>query len=291
MARTDEESNRHVHVATINILPDDIFREIFAICLLDPYEHPTLCMWEWQGLVQVCQRWRQIIYASPRYFDLHLCCTRGMPFRKDLSLWPEFPLIIQYYIQEDEDDLVAALGHPDRVRRIDLDIASSKVVEAVTAMEVPYPLLTHLKLTGNKDRDTPYLSKRFLGGSAPCLQHLSLVDVGLLDLPKLLLSARDLVSLRLDNIPPWGHILPEEIVGGLVGLTRLKTLSIRFPIPYRRWGSPMDPSPQSCAILPALTKLEFQGGSKYLDELMVQIDTPRVEDVRIEYSELDVQAP
>ncbi|KAH9177293.1 hypothetical protein EDB89DRAFT_1935777 [Lactarius sanguifluus] len=158
-------------------------------------------------------------------------------------------------------------------------------------MEVPFPLLTHLKLTGNKDRDTPYLSKRFLGGSAPCLQHLSLVDVGLLDLPKLILSARDLVSLRLDNIPPWGHTLPEEIVGGLVGLTRLRTLSIRFPIPYKRWGSPMDPSPQSCAVLPALTKFEFQGGSNYLDELTAQIDTPRVEDVRIEYSDLDVQAP
>ncbi|KAH8977212.1 hypothetical protein EDB86DRAFT_1277084 [Lactarius hatsudake] len=291
MARTDEESN--IHVATINILLDDIFREIFAICLLNPNEHPARCMWEWQGLVQVCQRWRQVIYASPHYFDLHLRCSNETPFRKDLSLWLELPLIIQYYIQEDEDGLIAALGHPGRVRHIELDLASSKVVEAVTAMEVPFPLLTHLELVGYKDRPKGilYLSNRFLGGSAPCLQHLSLVDVGLLDLPKLLLSARDLVSLRLENIPPWGRISPEEIVGGLVGLTRLRTLSITFAFPYKRWASPMDPSPQSCAVLPALTKLEFQGGSKYLDELMAQIDTPRVEDVRIEYSELDVQAP
>ncbi|KAH9020972.1 hypothetical protein EDB84DRAFT_549953 [Lactarius hengduanensis] len=49
--------------------------------------------------------------------------------------------------------------------------------------------------------------------------------------------------------------------------------------------------PQLCAVLPALTEFEFRGGSKYLDELMAQIDTPRVEDVKIEYSELDVQAP
>ncbi|KAH9169006.1 hypothetical protein EDB89DRAFT_2073425 [Lactarius sanguifluus] len=291
MARTDKESNRHV--ATINTLPDDIFREIFAICLSDPDEHPVVCMWEWQGLVRVCQRWQQVIYASPRYFDLHLCCTNGTPFRKDLSLWPEFPLVVEYYVAEDDDDLNAALEHPNRVRRIDLSIASSEVFEAIEAMEVPFPVLTHLEITGHEEEDRPkdmlYLSDRFLGGSAPCLQHLSLESAALEDLPKLLLSTRDLVSLRLENFPPWGYISPEEIAGGLAGLTRLRTLSIRFAFPYERWGSPMHPQP--CVVLPALTEFEFRGDSKYLDELMAQIDTPRVEDVRIEYSELDVQAP
>ncbi|KAH9020970.1 hypothetical protein EDB84DRAFT_1621471 [Lactarius hengduanensis] len=293
MARTDstdKESNRHV--ATINILPDDIFREIFSICLSDPDEYPNDPMWEWQRLVRVCQRWRQIIYGSPRYFDLHLCCTNGTPSREALSLWPEFPLIVQYYIAEDDDDLNAALEHPDRVRRIDLSIASEEVVEAIKAMEVPFPVLTHLELTGHEEEDRPkdmlYLSDEFLGGSAPCLQHLSL-EAAFMNLPKLLLSTRDLVSLRVENFPPWGYISPEEIVGGLAGLTRLRTLSIKFAFPYEQWDSPMHPQP--CAVLPALTEFEFRGDSKYLDELMAQIDTPRVEDVRIEYFELDVQAP
>ncbi|KAH9013158.1 hypothetical protein EDB83DRAFT_2680383 [Lactarius deliciosus] len=291
-AHTDEESNRHV--ATINILPDDIFREIFAIRLSKPYKHPSQCMRVWQGLVRVCQRWRRIIYASPRYFDLHLYCSNlsGLRF-KDLSLWPEFPLIVQYYIECDEDDLIAALEHPDRVRRIVLHMSSEEVSDTIRAMEVPFPVLTHLELTGHKEevrpKDMLYLSDRFLGGSAPCLQHLSLESAALGDLPKLLLSARDLVSLRLEDFPPWGCISPEEIVGGLAGLTRLRTLSIRFTFPYERWSSPMPPQP--CAVLPALTEFEFRGGSKYLDELMGQIDTPRVEDVKIEYSELDVQAP
>ncbi|KAH9028386.1 hypothetical protein EDB85DRAFT_1971055 [Lactarius pseudohatsudake] len=193
---------------------------------------------------------------------------------------------------EDQDDLTAALEHPDRVRRIDLNITSSEVFEAVEAMNVPFPVLTHLELTGpDEDRlkDMLYLSDRFLGGSAPCLQHLSLEAVALMNLPKLLLSTRDLVSLRLENFPPWGYISPEEIVGGLAGLTRLRTLSIQFAIPYERMDSPMHL--QSRAVLPALTKFEFGGGSGYLDELMAQIDMPRIEDVRIEYSELDVQAP
>ncbi|KAH9013160.1 hypothetical protein EDB83DRAFT_2680384 [Lactarius deliciosus] len=253
MARTDGESNRHV--ATINILPDDIFLEIFAICLSNPYEHPSGHMRLWQRL--------------------------------DLSFWPEFPLIVEYYIEEDEDDLIAALEHPDRVRCIDLRITSSEVFDAVEAMEVPFPVLTHLELTGHEEnrlKDMLYVSDRFLGGSAPCPQHLSLESVALGDLSKLFLSARGLVSLRLENA--WGHMSPDEIVGGVAGLTRFRTLSV---IPYERWGSPMPPQP--CAVLPALTEFEFRGDSKYLDELMAQIDTPRVEDVRIEYSELDVQAP
>ncbi|KAH8977496.1 hypothetical protein EDB92DRAFT_1822322 [Lactarius akahatsu] len=145
-------------------------------------------------------------------------CGNGKDWcRKDLGLWLGFPLIIQYYIQEDKDDLIAALGHPDCVHRIELDIANSEVVKAVTVMEVPFLLLTHLELAGYKDRqlkDMLYLSNRFLSGFASCLQHLSLVDVGLLDLPKLLLSACDLIYLQLKNIqvPPWGHILLEEIL-------------------------------------------------------------------------------
>ncbi|KAH8995496.1 hypothetical protein EDB86DRAFT_2921284, partial [Lactarius hatsudake] len=136
-----------------------------------------------------------------------------------------------------------------------------------------------------------YLSDRFLGGSAPCLQHLYLEAVALMNLPKLLLLTHDLVSLRLENfLPWWGYISPEEIVGGLAGLTRLGTLSIRFTIPYERIRNSFM-HPRSCAVLPALTKFEFRGGSKYLDKLMAQIDTPRVEDVRIEYSQLDIQAP
>ncbi|KAH8994398.1 hypothetical protein EDB86DRAFT_1273185 [Lactarius hatsudake] len=290
-AHTDEESNRHV--ATINILPDDIFREIFAIRLSKPYKNPTRHMRLWQTLVRVCQRWRRIIYASPRYFDLHLYCSNlyGLRFR-DLSLWPEFPLIVQYYIECDEDDLIAALEHPDRVRRIVLRMSSEEVSDTIRAMEVPFPVLTHLELTGHEEdrlKDMLYLPSDFLGGSAPCLQHLSVTSAALGDLPKLLSSTRDLVSLRLDNVSPWGRISPEEIVEGLAGLTRLRTLSIRFVIPYERWGRPMHPQP--CAVLPALTEFEFRGGSTYLDELMAQIDTPRVEDVKIEYSELDGQAP
>ena len=43
---------------------------------------------------------------------------------KNVGRWPEFPLVVRYYFPEDEDDLIAALKHPDRIHRIDLNITS-----------------------------------------------------------------------------------------------------------------------------------------------------------------------
>ena len=113
-------------------------------------------MVEWQRLVQVCQRWQQIIYGSPQYLDLHLYCSVGVPFsfRKNLNRWPDFPLTLRYQIgpEEDEavDDLIAALEHPNRVHSLDLYIGSwdSRVYEVLKKMQVRVPALTRLELEG-----------------------------------------------------------------------------------------------------------------------------------------------
>ena len=73
---------------TPNSLPDSIFLEIFAFCLSSipsEYLYNTRHAQEWQILVQVCKRWEQFIYGSPRYIRLHLHCsnsrTNGTPFK------------------------------------------------------------------------------------------------------------------------------------------------------------------------------------------------------------------
>jgi hypothetical protein len=288
------------HAATINILPDDIFLEIFAFCLRD-YGHSIECTRIWQRLVHVCQRWRQIIYASPRYLDLHLFCSNGTPFRKCLSYWPPFPISIAYrlpnsdyrdhHYSEDEDDhdveLIAALEHPDRVHHVDLDITTSgsRVEEVVAMMQVPFPVLTHLELTAYMVSALP---DGFLGKSAPCLQHLRLAGVPFPDLPSLLLSACDLVSLQLDCIPPTGFISPEAMVMGLAGLTRLRTLSIRSPILSPEQTRRL-PDPPMLTVLPALTQFVIGGNNEYVEDLLAQIDTPQVDGVVIEYPMQEVQ--
>ncbi|KAH9168483.1 hypothetical protein EDB89DRAFT_2203228 [Lactarius sanguifluus] len=304
VARAHGESNRHA--MTIDILPDDILLEIFAFCLHDPRTSLDSMrhMRVWQRLVHICQRWRQIIYASPRRLDLHLCCSNNTPFRtlKNLSLWRDFPLAVVFFISKGQDDLIAALEHPARVRRINiLTTMYQDVFEVVEAMRVPFPALTHLELTAPEDNDYDPdvldIPDGFLGGSAPCLRHLHLKNISFPGLPTLLLSARDLVSLQLDSVPPtysnYGHISPEEMVSSLAVLTKLRTLSI-YRYPSDQSPLPSDeqrrgPVPPMLAVLPALTRFEFGCDFGYLEDLVAQIDAPRVEDVRIDYLMDEVQ--
>ncbi|KAH9166389.1 hypothetical protein EDB89DRAFT_2004022, partial [Lactarius sanguifluus] len=89
-AQTHGIGVRRRHATTINILPDEIFLEIFAFYLCN-CKPASWRMWEWRRLVRVCQRWRQIIYGSPRYLDLLLYCSNGVgrsPVKKDLTSWP-----------------------------------------------------------------------------------------------------------------------------------------------------------------------------------------------------------
>ncbi|KAH9170067.1 hypothetical protein EDB89DRAFT_1353418 [Lactarius sanguifluus] len=136
--------------ATINILPDDVFLEIFAFCIRGPCWNSIERMRVWQRLVHVCQRWRQIIYASPRYLDVHLYyCSNVTPFRKDLSRWPAFPISIAYHFPNSDDlfpefasddvELFAAFERPDHVRSVDLTTTTSEVEEVVALMQVSFP--------------------------------------------------------------------------------------------------------------------------------------------------------
>ena len=288
---------------TVNILPDNIFREIFAFCLSDivaTFYDYFFHMAEWKRLVQVCQRWRQIIYGSPRYLDLHLYSSYVMPFRKSLSLWPDFPLILVYSIFPDDEsnDLIAALEHPNRVHHLHLIIKSwdSEVFEK---MRVPFPALTDLDFTGpdwEHGKDVYDISNNFLGNAAPCLQHLHLDGMSFHGLPDLLLSTRSLVSLQLEDMPAlfyggYGYISPKAMARGLAGLTRLRTLFIKFRFPGSveglEKGRRLDPPMREA--LPSLTEFAFSGESKYLEVLMARIDMPSVEDIEIVYFPLGVE--
>jgi hypothetical protein len=221
-----------------------------------------------------------------------------MSFKENLGLWPEFFLNISCCIPRDEDNLMAALQHPDRVCHVRLymssEVESSKVDEVLGLLQVSFPMLTHLNLSRSVD-EVLDLPDRFLGAAAPGLQDLSLGAVSFPALPTLLLSTRDLVSLRLESIPPTGYISPEAMVGSLVALTKLRTLCIEFPNPIdselplcqQSRYLPMDPPVP--AALPALTEFQFHGDSEYLEDLLAQITMPQVEVVDIEYFKPEVE--
>ena len=278
---TDESEN----IMSIKKLPDNVFLEIFDYCRKDHKFH-DIPVWRWHELVHVCQSWRQIIFESPRRLDLQILCTRGTPVRESLDIWPPFPIAIQYhygrtFTPSDTDNLFAALAHHSRIRQVDLYLTGLQLGEVATVMQQPFPALTHLTLQWFKERP-PALPSGFLGGSAPCLQHMHLERILFPALPVLLLSTSDLVELTLGRIPPGGYISPESMAICLAALPRLKTYFIGS-CSVTSHTDRMGPPPVTRFSVPALIDFGFDGDSEYLEDLVARIDCPRLNVISIGY--------
>jgi hypothetical protein len=150
-------------------------------------------------------------------------------------------------------------------------------------MQEPFPALTCLEL--NACYIPPVHPDSFLGGSAPRLRKIHLTRVPFPALPNLLLSASDLVTLSLTDIPHSGYISPEAMVTGLSPLTKLKHIHFCFRSPGRLFP-PNEESRhhlQSRVFLPTLSQLRFEGVSEYLEDLVARISAPLLEEVYISF--------
>ena len=260
---------------TIDILPDIALLEIFDFYL------DTAWIEDWHTLVHVCQRWRIVVFGSPRRLNLRLCCTITSPVKELLDVWPLLPVIVVVHSFETwcgtygEENIIAALEHNDRICEI---CCPSLPLAVLAVMQQPFPELTRLQL-GFGTEASPDLPTSFLGGSAPRLQTLTLDCIAFRGLPKLLLSATHLVKLEIVRIPYSGYISPESMVSGVSALTRLERLAIGFNSPLYlpdRKGR----HPQTCT-LPVLTELWLMGVCEYLEDLVARIDAPLLDNLAI----------
>ena len=288
---------------TINILPDDVLLHIF---LIDGYHHYKdtrfyfkvdgdeyrvgRLSWRWHRLVHVCPRWRSIVFASPNYLDLRLVCGPGTPTELT-SIWPPLPIIITntfepYNAMPEDFDFDTAIVHPDRLREIrlfDLTRLHLQGLASATRMQEQFPALIHLSLHC-ADHSAVALPDGFLGVSAPRLQSLVLSSIPFPALPKLLLSATDLVHLILYKIPHSGYFSPETIVTRLAVMPNLDYLTISFQSPLSRpHRENRRPPPPIHTVLPALTRIEFKGASEYLEDFVSRIDTPLLDSIDITF--------
>ena len=274
---------------SIDALPDDVLLPIFDFYLhedLGPNESTRA----WQSLVHVCRRWRSVVFGSPRRLELRLFCTNTTRSRDMLDIWPTLPLIIEgdrFYSTRCVDNIVAALEYSDRVCEIDLqNFGTFDLERFLAAMQQPFRELTYLGLGRDRGIDdiheTVVVPDSFLGGFAPRLEDLWLDWIPFPGLPKLLLSATHLVDLRLDQIPHSGYFSPDAMVAALSALTSIEYLTLTFESPE---SSPdletrrLPPSTRS--VLPVLTSFQFKGGSEYLEDLVTDIDAPRLKTLEI----------
>ncbi|KAI9456584.1 hypothetical protein F5148DRAFT_368357 [Russula earlei] len=266
---------------TINTLPDDVLLGIFDFFVKDWSTTAS----GWQTLAHVCQRWRDIVLASPRRLNLRLVYKGERPISEMPYVLSLLPVVIiprlfdrPYRGPIPYSDLWVNTSafleseHRHRICEIDFsDIPDSQMRRLAAAMEQPFPQLTDLRIWAGYFQRF-YLSDSFLGGSAPLLRHLELGRCWLPGIPKLLLSANHLVTLRVQNVPlSSGYISPQTWVTVLSVMDRLESFRLEPPYP------PLDPGSRPSltrSVLPALTELGFEGFHEYLEELLAQIEVP-----------------
>ena len=283
---------RKVNIAA---LPNDVLLDIFYFYLdLPQHNRPFSNVGNssrdtWRTLVHVCQRWRYVVFGSPGWLNLRLRCTNRTPARKMLDIWPTLPIVISCHRRPSSPlrgilNIIAALKCHDRVCEISIWDIPNSLLKRYEAMKNPFPALTSLQLSSADDRCQPVLPDSFLGGFAPRLRSLDLHGIAFPAPQKLLLSATDLVTLRLERIPHSGYISPEEIVACLSTLTKLKELALEFQAALSIWHpTSQHPPPLTRSVLPALTSLRFRGASEYLEYLLSRTDLPLLDNVDITF--------
>ena len=275
---------------TIDMLPDLALLEIFDHCVDD-----DLVDHDWHPLVHVCQRWRNIVFASPRRLNLRLLCTARTSVQEMLDIWPPLPIVVwcgdSHVEAWDADYMIEVLEHRDRIYALVLfDVPRSQLETVLALLQQPFPALRHLLFRHIEEMPTTpvVITASFLGGSAPLLQTLDFDFFPFPELPNLLLSATQLVYLSLRNISHPEHLSPEAIVTCLSVMTKLEdlTITIEFQDEFRQHSPGQEGRllpPETRTLLPALTSLAFCGFEEYLEDLVARIDTPLLNELGISF--------
>ena len=263
----------------IDSVDDDVLLDIFGSYRLDDDENWNLQL-RWCKLIQVCRRWRQLILGSPSHLNLHLLCTDGTPVADMLDHSPPLPIIINYQntcatmTPEDEEGVLLALQHHNRVRRVVLHAPSQGLHRFLTAMNEHFPILERLSIFPTTDDEAKLVMPRTF--QAPRLSHLALLGVTLSAEPRSLASAVSLVALTLTISRVFVYLPPEDLAAQLQFVSLLEELSITFsvPIPRSRFQKHAIYTPMTRTTLLSLKRFVFRGPSAYLEGLLAQIITP-----------------
>jgi len=288
---------------SIELLPNDVLLCIFSfhrsLHQKNHYHYSDPCLplsvtWKWHRLAHVCRRWRYLIFASPRHLGLRLAITNtpsSKPCMLVLGHWPALPISIWHereLFPKHEDEVAAALEHPDRIYEIKLIMSDSMLAKSATWVEASFPALESLHLSSPRF-DLMVLPDAFLGASTPSatprrLLHIELNNIYFPTLPQLLLSSRYLLSLSLRSDTVMGSttfLSPEAFTSALSAASQLKDLSLHLRYePKDVPGSIYLPSPNHL-LLPALNKFCFNGSGDYLEDFVSRIHAPLLEQLDV----------
>jgi len=243
----------------------------------------------WYKLAQVCQRWRYLILGSASHLGLRLLCTYGTPVADMLAHSPPLPLIIDHFGLDDhditadeEEGIILALQHRDRVRRIRLDAAVPNLQRLILMMDKEFPTLESLVLMPPDKHHTALILPTTF--QAPLLRHLILVNFAFPIASPLLTTGVGLVTLFLDYIFPSVYFRPNYLLRRLSLMPQLEILGISFhsPVSNREVTRQLLHTPvREYATLPNLRWFAYRGVSPYLEAFLPRITSPRLEKLQI----------
>ena len=259
----------------------------------------------WYKLAHVCQRWRNVVLGSASYLGVSLVCTNGTPVADMLAHSPHLPLVIDYYLDEDEDitaedeeGSILALKQYDRVRRVRLRMPATSLHKLIVTMDDEYPILEYL-IIFHATEDKSLISHFPETLQAPHLRHLLLFGFTFPIGSRLLTTAADLVTLGLFMIHPSTYFHLNTLLQWLSFMPQLETLCIRFdfPVPDRdverqlthALNPPLNTIPAS---LPNIQVLRFSGITPYFEALFHWTTAPHLKSLELElFNQLTYSVP
>ena len=284
----------------IDILDDDSLLHIFSLyrpVLLDEDETQNSSVllggeWHrerwWYKLVHVCRRWRDLILGFSSGLGLCLVCKHATPIVYMLAHSPPLPLIIDHLDEhhgitpEDEEGILVALQHRDRVRRIRLMMPVPSLQKIIIALGKVFSMLEYLYVAARTDElPNLILPETF---QAPQLRHLILIDFAFPITSPFLATVTGLVTLWLSEIPPSSYFRPNALLHRLSFMPKLETLGIFFHSPapdHEDEEQLLHPQNMANITLLRLHWFAFGGDSAYLEALLPRMATPALEKLQI----------
>jgi hypothetical protein len=176
---------------------------------------------------------------------------------------------------EDEDTIIAALKHSDRVTSIRLTVPRS-LLKKLSSIKGPFSKLENLVLVSQGGARLA-LPSAFQWG--PRLRSFQATRIAFPSLLQLLDSSKNLVDLHLhEDLSPFPLRALTSVLSRMV---QLRSLSLHFLSDVIHLTVP--PPPGELAVLPALTRLNFLGRTDYLEGLVSRIDAPLLGDIKVTF--------
>ena len=235
--------------------------------------------------MHICHKWRRIVFSYEQSLQLRLFCTYGTPVKTTLDCWPRaLPIVVDYGgspefdppTQEEENDIMAALNQPDRVHSISLTITSS-LLGKLSAIKRPFSKLEHLILLSLDDVQLT-LPNTFRWGQ--CLRRLHSTRIVIPAFVRSYYSS--IMDLQLHEVPnPW-HLSRNAFLDALSRMAQLRSLSLYF-LPTSDHVT-VSLTSRNRVVFTALTRFKYRGFVRDFEDLVARIDTPRLEDIEVTFS-------